>query len=947
MQLPRHRRDRNATGALCLLLVATLAHGQRLAYLQHQSWSTDAGLPQSSVHQILQSHDGYLWLATEGGVVRYDGIVFKVYNHANDPSFTSDDVSALAEDRQGNLWFGTADGVIESAHGHTRHFGEAEGLPSASVIALKVTKVGAPIVVTTLGAASFDGSRFQSLGSSEMEQETTSHGSTNGVAWSWDQHRVTAQRIGETLSWRTGTELPGSRVQTVLLDRSGVAWVGTNRGLVTLSATDKHAQPVTALGVESVLALTEDAEGDLWIGTETSGLHALRPRAFRTEPLLASDEICCVVAASDGTIWLGTREDGLRHLRRDASGSSVLFSAPNAALTSPVILSLAAGLHGDVWAGTPDGLNHIEAGSKVTLYTSTNGLPDDLVRSLLVAHDGSVWIGTRGGLAHLHDGRFDTLTAVDGLGGNLIGTLFQTPTADAGDLWAATLLGLSRLRGGSITNFASAEGLTSNLITALAVDAAGRLWAASRDQGLFLFNGQRFIHIRPAGLPEEIDGLLADTHGSLWLRDRQGVIRASAAELARCTINPSQPCRPQLASYGLDDGMPSEEFVANGEPLIALTPTGELWFATRKGVAITDPAAIVRNSVPPPVVIESFTADADEIAVDAATTIPSGHTRYTFDFAGLSLMAPSKVLYRYRLDGLDHNWSPETTRRSATYTNLPPGKYTFRVQAANNDGVWNDIGATAVFRIQPPLYRRWWFLLLVFLALVLLGTALYRLRLRRLQRGFDAVLAERNRIAREIHDTLAQDFVGVSLQLDLVSHLLAQQSVPEAAQQVKATRSFVQSGIEQARQSIWNLRANTAADSLPTRASTLAQSFASATLAVPMKIGGAYRPLPPEIEQEVLRVLQEALLNVQRHAGATTAQVHLIYGSDTLILTVQDDGRGLAPTRAGVAEGHFGLQGMRERAAAIGATLEIHGEEDQGTTLRLVVPVAEKNGARA
>jgi signal transduction histidine kinase len=272
--------------------------------------------------------------------------------------------------------------------------------------------------------------------------------------------------------------------------------------------------------------------------------------------------------------------------------------------------------------------------------------------------------------------------------------------------------------------------------------------------------------------------------------------------------------------------------------------------------------------------------------------------------------------------------------------------YTFHIQAANNDGLWNDIGAEIQFRILPPFYRRWWFLLLALFTLIWLSMILYRVRVQRLQLSFEAVLAERNRIAREIHDTLAQDFVGVSLQLDLVSQLLARSSLPEAASQVKATRSLVNEGLAQARQSIWNLRANSTKDGLPARVTALTQRFSSGDLVVKTKIGGAYRALPGAIEEEVLKIMQEALSNVRRHAMATVVNVQLTYGQDKLIVQLADNGRGFSIPDAAAKPGHFGLQGIRERAASLGTEINLTSSPDKGTTLEFVVPILKEGSLK-
>ncbi len=905
------------------------SHAQSAIPLAHQSWSTEEGLPQASVHAILQSRDRFLWLATEGGAVRYDGVSFRIYNHASDPViFPSNDVTSLAQDHAGNLWLGTADGLVEDSDDTFQRFAEADGLPASSILALSLDPGGHLLVQTEAGTAASDGHHFHP---EDSAVNTRTLRGPDGTNWSWTPRLV---RAG-TSEWHVGQQLPGVRAQALFIDRQGTGWIGTNRGLVTVSPGQPNATPIKDLGANSILSLLEDAEGDMWVGTETSGLHALRPRKFRQQPGLEDEEISCGTTASDGSVWIGTREDGLRRIRVN----SVDRPVTNDALTSPIILAIAAGHKSDLWVGTPDGLNHIESTGRVTRFTSSDGLPDDLIRSLLVAPDGTVWVGTRRGLAHLVDGRIDAMTRAQGLGSDLIGTLF----ARDGEVWAGTLTGVSVLTRSGIRNYGRPEGLTSNLITSFATDPAGHLWVATRDAGLFLFDRTHFIHLTTPNLPDKLFSLLTDPAGSLWLRSDRGILRVQTSSLLTCAL--TRQCQPAPSLFGTEDGLPSAELVPNGDPAAWPTPSGDLWFATRKGVAIASPAALPVNPLPPPVVIERFLVDSDEEPIHTSSpSIPSGHARYTFDFAALSFVAPSKVLYQSRLEPFDSAWSPISPRRNASYTNLPPGLYTFRVRAANNDGVWNDIGASIHFRVLPPFYRRWWFILLVVLAFAALAVLLYRLRVKRLQRGFDAVLAERNRIAREIHDTLAQDFVGVSLQLDLVSRMLARDKTTEAATQLQATRTYVKAGLEQARQSIWNLRADIAHDSLPTRITALVKQVAEDTPTLKAKIGGAYRILPLSIEDEVVRIVGEAISNAQRHAQASAIRIDVNYAQDKLLVHIEDDGVGFH-LPAGLAKpGHYGLRGMEERAATIHAQLTLTSAPGEGTRLDLRVPIAPMKG---
>ena len=900
---------------LPLLVLTPLLGAQDLRYLHHQSWSSEDGLPQNSVHQVLQSADGYIWVATEDGLARFDGSTFQTFTRANTPAMSSNDIWCLANGLGGDLWIGTADGLLRL---HAQTFSRVD----------EHSALIPPQLLTLL--------RNNSTAPSAEPIPVTG---PQGELWNYSKSTVTVTANGHRRQW---TGLPGSRIETLFVDRAGTAWVGTNDGLAILTHTSSAPTPIPTFHGNAVLDVYEDREGNHWVGSETSGLHLLNSVKFRTEPALAEKALTALVRATDGAIWLGTRKDGLLRFR----DATLAPGVPADKLTSPIILSLAPGSGGAVWAGTPDGLNFVTPSGRVRQITSADGLPDDYIQSLLTDTDGSVWVGTRHGLAHLSgtthaDTRIDILTQADGLGGDLIGTMLLT---SAHTLWVGNSGGLSRIVPGQpragFTTFTQRDGLPSGIITTLAEDETGTLWIATRSGGLARFVAGHFQTLHTQAGEAEIAGIATDSLGSLWLRTTQGMERASLADLNRCAEAAASSCDPHFKRYTIADGLPTLELASAGSPVILRTPTGELWSTTRRGVAITDPEHLSINPVPPLVALERFLVDEASIPTNSAPiNLQYGHTRFTIEYAALTFTTPSEVRYRYRLEGFDPGWIDAGSRRSATYTNLPPQAYEFRVQAANNDGIWSETGAVLRFRVIPPVYRRWWFLALVLIALAAITGLLYRLRLRRLHARFDAVLQERNRLAREIHDTLAQDFVGVSIQLDLAAQFLSMNLVEPALVQVRQARTLVTDGLADARQSIWGLRANLTHDSLPTRLGKVVERYSSDTLPLRTKIGGSFRRLDVRVENEVLRIAQESLSNVQRHSAGTQASIELCYGSDMLVLTVADNGSGFVPEEAATRIGHYGLGGMKERAETIGGTLEIFSKLATGTRITLSVPI--------
>jgi signal transduction histidine kinase/ligand-binding sensor domain-containing protein len=747
-----------------------------------------------------------------------------------------------------------------------------------------------------------------------------------------------------------GLELPGSRIQALFADREGTLWIGTNSGLARWINGRVQLLPVTdPLARASVLAIMEDREGNIWVGTEADGLHILRDQRFKTigaREGLSSDATTTVVEGANGKLWVGTSGGGLNALPRGSNdaGAAQAYSVRDV-LLSDVILSLAAAPNGDLWVGTPDGLNRIH-GSAVDSFTSADGLPDDFIRSLHVDSDGSLWIGTRRGLTHWSDPslgtptstrQMQTYTHADGLGSDLVGAMAR----DAhGDLWVATFDGLSRLesaiglRSAKIENFTTANGLSGNVITALLARADGSLLIGTQDHGWDLWNGKSFSAADNGLDHRTIHAILDDGLGHLWFATGNGI--------ARCDSNAtiaSADCSRWI-EFGPADGLRSRETATNSHPSAWRSHDGLLWFATPKGLVEIDPAHFQVNAVPPGVALERFAIDdvpQPLRGADFSAQIPAGHVHFEFDYAGLSFVAPQKVRYRYMLEGFDHNWTEAGSRRTAYYTNIPAGNYTFRVQAANNDGVWNTDGAALAFRLRPHFYQTLWFYALLLLGAVGLVLLVQRLRLKRAEREFNAVLGERNRIAREIHDTLAQGYVGISVQLEVLAELLRISKVDAAQKHLDLTRGYVREGLADARQSIWALRSQDSGETtLPVKLRRMVESEGNHGLESSFSIFGAYRPLPPGTEREILRIAQEAIHNVKKHAGARKLTVQLEYRPQEIALDVRDDGKGFAPDEE-PAPGHYGLTGIRERAAAIGGTLELTSEVGVGTTVRLRV----------
>lgn len=930
-----------------------------LAEFGRQSWAMENGLPQNSVHALVQTRDGFIWLGTEAGLVRFDGISFLVLDQHSRPAIPSGDIRSLVETPDGTLWVGTAEGLARWKDGAFARLGAHEGSPEGAITALKETPEGRLRVETSREAAEYSSqgwSRAEMTATPPKDEIVFAAKLASGETASATRSAVVVMRGSRPVLLTVGHELPGTRIQALLADREGCLWVGTNGGLARWCSEKVQVLPATdPLAGASVLSLLEDREGDLWVGTETDGLQVLRDTRFHnigTREGLSSEATTTVVEDSAGKMWVGTDGGSLNVLRRSASipGATTTYAVRDV-LLSNVILSLAASKSGDLWVGTPDGLNRIR-GSAVDSFTSADGLPDDFIRSLLVDKDGSLWIGTRRGLAHwtFADGgknamrsaaRKETYTQANGLGSDLVGAMVRDSN---GSLWIATFAGLSRLKDGKIANYTTADGLSSNVVTALLPRAGGSLLIGTQDHGWNLWDGQKFSSVKESVLKDaSVRAILDDGQNHLWFATGKGIARCDCTMTVDCT---------HWVEFGPADGLRSRETAINSHPSAWRSRDGYLWFATPKGLVEVDPAHFPVNTLSPPVVVERFAVDDVDRPLwgaDSRTRVPAGHNHFQFEYAGLSFVAPQKVRYRYMLEGFDRDWTDAGARRVAYYTNIPPGTYTFRVQAANNDGVWNLQGTALQFELQPHFYQTLWFFLLLTIAAGALVATLLKRRLLHAEREFKAVLGERNRIAREIHDTLAQGYVGISVQLEVLTELLRHNKVDAATRQLDTTRTHVREGLAEARQSIWALRSQDSGEkTLPVRLRRVTERTDGHGIEAKFSVFGAYRPLSPRIEREILRVAQEAIHNVEKHAGAQHLSVRLDYGPAEIALEVRDDGRGFTISEKATSEpGHYGFTGMRERAAAIGGTLEVTSGPGAGTSVRLHAPAPKEGPGEA
>lgn len=949
-----------------------------LAHHRHDAWRTEQGLPQSWVSRVVQTPDGYLWLGTLGGLARFDGARFTVFDRATTPSLPSNGVQPVLVERGGGFWVSTDNQRVARYDGRVfTTYDSTRGVPAGGFVALCEDRGG-----TVWGGAAFAGGLYRLAGGRFVPHRAragrVAHGvralacARSGAVWAGTAGGVyrLARDTVTRLTVRDG--LPDSSVWSLLEDGRGAVWAGTDNGLARVADGRVAASRLgVAPGIRvAVLALTEGARGDVWAGTEAHGLYRVPagrltgrpPDHYGESDGLTNDVVFALARDREGNVWAGTRAglDRFREppfvslLRRDGlptDAPGALYADDGGLWVAPVTGGLARWAGGDVrgpavrglaadrvlsiqparagglWLGRyRGGVSRVKGRAVARTYTTADGLGSNNVPMAMEDARGTLWAATKGGLSRLDGARFTTLTTRDGLPSNNLNALAAD---DAGALWIATGgAGVVRYVGGRFTTYGVANGLPDPLVWTLAPDSAGAVWVGT-GAGLARVDaaGRVTAYGRRHGLPEGwLVGIVADDAGFLWLNYTNGLARASVRGLRDAAGG--RPVSPTATTFGTLDGMRSADGTPSSFPSAARSPDGRLWFSTTKGVAAVDPRDLKRNVLPPPVHVEDVTADGRPLPRDGTGAVAPGTARLTLRYTAPSLRVPERVRFRYRLDGFDRNWIDAGPRRSAEYTALPPGEYQFRVRASNDDEVWAAADATVGFRVLPQWYQTGWFWALA---------AAVRARERLLRARFALVLGERTRLARELHDTLLQGFIGVTLQMRGAARRLA----GDAGAELHAILDHADRTVADARGAVWDMRAPGLEHAdLPTALGEAARALAAGSgVDVAVSRVGPARALPGPVETTLLRVGREAVANALQHARAGRVDVTLTYERDAVRLLVRDDGAGFAVEQATRGQGgHWGLLGMRERADRVGGTLRVESAPGAGTAVSLVVP---------
>jgi signal transduction histidine kinase/ligand-binding sensor domain-containing protein len=762
-------------------------------------------------------------------------------------------------------------------------------------------------------------------------------------------------------------------VRAFVEDVNGIVWAsGPNLALIPIERATAPWLAPTGMALRGA-PLLRDRRRNLWLATLGDGLIRIdfsdpgRPRSVQLKGELTSDVVRSFLEDREGNIWIGTQR-GLNRLFR-----SVITSLPGTGdpPMSRYVRAIARGVDAAMWIGSSEGLYRFDR-ETWTRYTKADGLPGPQVTALHVDHAGDIWVATTAGVGRFAGGRFASvpnlshLTSVTSMTTDLEGHLwlcdaqrglvswnrssgsavalpaivspYTAFTDSHGRVWIGTVNGaVFAHNAGAWRSYSRVDGLTDRTVTGVFEDRDGALWFGVIG-GLSRFDGQRFVTLtEKSGLPgNSVQAIIQDGNGDFWLGLNSGIMRTSPAEMRAAASNPSHRLRYTL--YDSSDGLRGTP-VSMGQPLVAAEPDGTLWFTTSDGLALVNPGRANRERLPPPVRIESVMAGDQTMAPGPGLRLPRRTTHLEIGYTALSFVSPAKVRFRYRLEGFDSDWVDAGSRRRAFYTNLPPQHYRFRV-AAVNGGVWSESEAAWEFSIAPMFYQTRLFLATCVAATLLALVGAWRLRERQVRRSFSLVLAERTRMAREIHDTLIQNMVGVALQFDtLVAEL---PSSPSATRTIDRLRRQTELSIREARQAILDLRSPML--ERHSLVNALRESGERITagngVRFTFQVTGLPRVGTPRTEQQLLRIAQEAVTNAVRHARASRVQMDLRYDANSVVLRVVDDGRGFDLEHPEERlEDHLGLASMQERTKQMGGHFHVSTAPGQGTAIEAVAPM--------
>jgi len=995
--------------ALSLTLPSFARDPERiLSQYVRTSWGPEEGFPGGSISSITQTGDGYLWIGTDRGLIRFDGVSFRKFEQAAPNAFSIGAVKGLLADEKGDLWVLLQNTKLLRYHAGLFELirGEAEnGItaicldPSGGVLASSLAK----------GTLAYDGKQFKAVSAGPVFEDPVAR--ANGVlpdqrntrlSWSTGvtSHLLAAPTsavismaaTGEGKIW-LGTEnkglflvvagrpavpygLSGKKITGVLPFQDQQLWIGTDTGVVRWTGTEfTHAGVPATFQHAEILSLVRDSDSNIWVGTPHGLLRYKANEVLTEQASTTNSPVSALFEDREHNLWIGgpgaverlrnsvfvsySVADGLSSERNgpvfvDDDGRT--WFAPldgglywmkgvqrarvsEAGLAEDVVYSI-SGRGNEVWVGRQHGgLTVLRTrGSSITAktYTTADGLAQNSVYSVFQSRDGTVWAGTLGsGISAFRNGGFSTYTVANGMSSNMVTSIAENSD---GTLWLATSNGLNSFSKGRWRVYGVKDGLPSADLNCVLADSKGVVWIGSTAGIAFLDSDHIKVPVQAAKeLHEPIFGIAEDHNGSLWIATSSHVLRVNAASLLLGRWNDAD-----VREYGVPDGLLGTEGVKRDASVVQ-DGLGRIWFSMNRGLSVADPNRAAASSPGALVHVEAVTVDGNPVPAQLPIQISSARQRIVFGCVGLSLSNPERVRYRYKLDGFDRDWSEPTPMQTAIYTNLRAGSYRFRVIASNSEGQWNGAEAGVELSVTPTVWQTWWFRIGLVLCAGLAILMAYRYRVRQVTRllnaRFEERLAERTRIAQDLHDTLLQGVLSASMQLHVGVDQLPDDSPARAT--LNRVVNLMGRVIDEGRNTLRGLRSPIESP----------QELVSALSRVPQELGsedgidfrvvveGPSLPLRSVVRDDVYSIGREALVNAFRHSQASSVELELEYAPTLLTIVVRDNGCGIDREMLKTGrDGHWGMSGMRERAERIGAKVKVMSRPGSGTEVELRVP---------
>jgi ligand-binding sensor domain-containing protein len=968
---------------MCLVSAAfALDPTRRVSHYAHDKWGKDRGFIGGSISAIRQSADGYLWIGTERGLVRFDGFSFTlIENPLPDGGGPIGPVRDLVSDRSGNLWI-RLDGPRIIVY-HDGKFEDPSVRLDLQDITFTATSSGydGGVLLSGLGdkILRYRSGRLDTIVSAEQSPGTviSMAATLDQSVWLGTQDnglfRVRqghVSRVAQALKdlkinclfpadtgglwigtdhglhlWEGGTLVPVNlppslrqlQILTITRDHDANVWIGTNHGIVRITRSGTVSEDLlNSKPGSEVTAIFEDLDGDIWFGGPR-GMERLRNSMFTTYSTadgLPSGDYGAIYADATGRTWLAPLSGGLYWMSNGKVGHVTLDG-----IERDVVYSIAGGAGEIVVGRQRGGLTVLsETGDKFTTrtYTQAEGLAQNSVYSVQRGREGTIWAGTiSGGVSRLHNGILTNYSITNGLVSDSVTSIVD---GFDGTTWFATPDGLASFSNERWTNYTTRDGLPSSTIRTIFQDTRHVLWIATSGGLAYLSSGKIEI---PENLPdplrEQIFGVAEDAMGTLWFTTSDHVLRVNEERLLSGSLSDTD-----VQSYGTEDGLPGVEGVARDRTVVA-DYGGRIWLSLASSLCLVDPVLTIKNAVPVAARIESTTVGGRQVNSQGSFKVPAGVQNISFSFSGTNLAAPARIRFRYKLEGSSQDWSDIVATRQVVFSNLSPGKYVFRIVASNRVGLWNGPETSVPFVVEPSFWQTRWFLILCVFVLLSILWALYVVRLRQvtasLRLRHQERLSEREDIARDLHDTFFQAVQSLFLRLHTATYQLAHRD--PARQTLESLLDDSDRVMREGREMFLDIPTQAVGKrDLPELLAGYCAEFSAAhPVEYRVEIDGHPRELDPMVSTELSKIGREALSNAFGHARASAIEVEVSYGTARLRLRVRDNGKGFDPAllQMNSAPGHLGLQNMRKRAETIKATFSLWSRPGTGTELEAII----------